>query len=834
MNDDEYDREGVLRTVVDRVVDYLADGVTVHVVGLRGSGRSELLSLLADRLDDDGRPVVQLSGQSAWRSEAYGALMAAGIGPANAPGPRRGAGEMTAALVQHIRQRGVVLVDDADDLDAPSVGALLTAHQQRGLQAVTASRPQLPVRPDTLMTGLNPAVRLRMPMLDVDQVQSITREILGGPVDAPALARIAMKSGGLHGLVRAIAWVGRRNGLFRQRDGVWSIPDDIWADELGSVVEPYLAGATPDLWDAATTLAMLGPLPLDEADKAVQRIDLDRLFTAGLLHHSQEDDGVVGIYPPLLAEFLQREGSPFGMAQARAHDGTTGPEPSVGRTVGADATLRNQRMVRRAQAEVARLREVWELDPSATTAMPLVVAMRAGAVSAPEIEHVIAMTPPEESFTGARLASWYATWKAVDQGDLAGGLAALDAAAEQLPGNRDFLDVTRAHIVFLRDRVPGEELLASLPDSPDAELVVILRAELHLAAGRVDQARALLRGFDPTGRIASGQASVLSALADVLAGGLDEGVTAAHRAFNDTRTAGDPGLVQAHAYAAVLGLTLGGRLTEATQLLSSTLSATTLASYRDVFHTGVLVLGAVVAQAQGRPADARALASQAAAALPSRGPFPAMDPSVPLLLTDPEADLWPLVERRIEQGYLVGALFIAVEAAERSPEPARGARIRELGAAMEGRMLPPVAEYAAAAALGDADAIATAAERLSACGAALMAIRADITRCMLLRRADHADEATALAGEVWRRSAIAGLDRAGLFDRLRADVALSQREQEILEMIAAGRTAGELAGVLHMSVRTVETHLHNISRKAGVSGRDMLVTAATTWLQSPG
>ncbi len=48
---------------------------------------------------------------------------------------------------------------------------------------------------------------------------------------------------------------------------------------------------------------------------------------------------------------------------------------------------------------------------------------------------------------------------------------------------------------------------------------------------------------------------------------------------------------------------------------------------------------------------------------------------------------------------------------------------------------------------------------------------------------------------------------------------LSPREQEILTLIAAGRTAPQAAGDLHISTATVKTHLLHLYEKLGVAER---------------
>ena len=55
---------------------------------------------------------------------------------------------------------------------------------------------------------------------------------------------------------------------------------------------------------------------------------------------------------------------------------------------------------------------------------------------------------------------------------------------------------------------------------------------------------------------------------------------------------------------------------------------------------------------------------------------------------------------------------------------------------------------------------------------------------------------------------------------------LSPREAEVLRLIALGHTNAEIAGLLHLSVRTVETHRAHIQQKLGAGTRAELVRFA--------
>jgi DNA-binding NarL/FixJ family response regulator len=54
---------------------------------------------------------------------------------------------------------------------------------------------------------------------------------------------------------------------------------------------------------------------------------------------------------------------------------------------------------------------------------------------------------------------------------------------------------------------------------------------------------------------------------------------------------------------------------------------------------------------------------------------------------------------------------------------------------------------------------------------------------------------------------------------------LTQREQEVMRLIARGYTYREVAGTLHLSVKTVETHVSAVLRKLQLSNRHEL----TAW-----
>ena len=45
---------------------------------------------------------------------------------------------------------------------------------------------------------------------------------------------------------------------------------------------------------------------------------------------------------------------------------------------------------------------------------------------------------------------------------------------------------------------------------------------------------------------------------------------------------------------------------------------------------------------------------------------------------------------------------------------------------------------------------------------------------------------------------------------------LGSREREVLQLVAEGKTSPEIAALLHIAPKTVETHRQNIMRKLGI------------------
>jgi DNA-binding NarL/FixJ family response regulator len=61
---------------------------------------------------------------------------------------------------------------------------------------------------------------------------------------------------------------------------------------------------------------------------------------------------------------------------------------------------------------------------------------------------------------------------------------------------------------------------------------------------------------------------------------------------------------------------------------------------------------------------------------------------------------------------------------------------------------------------------------------------------------------------------------------------LSEREFEVFQLIAQGRTTSEIAELLHLSMRTVVVHCSNIRRKLNIKHAPELIRYAVRWIGS--
>jgi DNA-binding NarL/FixJ family response regulator len=158
-------------------------------------------------------------------------------------------------------------------------------------------------------------------------------------------------------------------------------------------------------------------------------------------------------------------------------------------------------------------------------------------------------------------------------------------------------------------------------------------------------------------------------------------------------------------------------------------------------------------------------------------------------------------------------------------EAARDALTR-LAAQVGGPFAPLAARHAHAAARADAGELAAVAAGFEDIGADLLAAEVWRSAANLLQRSGRGVPAADA-----RRRVDTLLDRCGrpcspaLAPPGPVGEPLTEREVEVATLAARGRTSPEIAAALHVSVRTVDTHLSRVYRKLMIHGRRELAAA---------
>lgn len=833
--------------VVDDVVGYLRDSVSVNLVGLRQSGRSRIARRVADQLRETGFGVVVVSGVAALADRPLVALALAGVDVPSGSVASSVSGA-AAALSKLLKpDRSVLVVDDADDLDPVSCGVVVAARARHPFPVLSVTRLAGRQSGGTLTTRLQPGVRVALDPLDFDSLHRIIHRMLPGLVNSSAIARIATLSGGLPGLVEAIVDTGRRTGSIAESDdAIWRADGELWDGRLAQAVEPLVADLTDDELDALTRLSSVGTVTVAQGQEIVPDHVFTRINELGLLQVAETPAGpLVGVSPPLAAEYLRRTRATLRRAVV---DGS-GPGADAQATsltprltlTSSRAAILNMRIIDYWRAEADTLRAAWNADPSVENAVLLIRALNAASAGTTEFATVIdgTRTDGADPLWSVRFVEWRAFYRALLLDDLDGACALLAEQRVQLPAFDAQLRAAEAVARLFAGSVPDAELLA--PGGPDEDPLgedglELMRTLAAIATGRTVDALTALPGYASAHPIYVERNRVAAGLARVVHGDFDDAVEWALRAMAEAEAGLNLAEIYGHAYVAALGLTFAGRLDDLDALLGPVLTLSGTAMLSEHYQIGVLALAALSAAWRGRLDYAWSLSVQAETTGRRPGPYPAMLHGVTPLLTDPDMSrdaagerLWGAVAERLSKGYVAAGVAVAVTAVEALPDAERAADAVEQARRTQSPFLVALGDYVAATAAHDPDALATCADDLWARGARLHSVKASVARALVLRARGDVDASVEQAESAWARSSELGQRCRGLFFPLGMSLGLSAREREIALMVADGMSSQKIAALLGLSARTVENYLVNAYRKLRCEGRDDLVRAVSTW-----
>jgi DNA-binding CsgD family transcriptional regulator len=153
------------------------------------------------------------------------------------------------------------------------------------------------------------------------------------------------------------------------------------------------------------------------------------------------------------------------------------------------------------------------------------------------------------------------------------------------------------------------------------------------------------------------------------------------------------------------------------------------------------------------------------------------------------------------------------------------ARLTALADEIDGDLVRTRAAYASAVAAGDSAALDQVATRFEDLGANLYAAESSAEAGVLLRRAGMTRQAAAVEQKAARLLARCEGARTPALQTTAVRVRLTPGELDTAVQAAAGQSNKQIAGAMHLSVRTVESHLQRAYEKLGISGRHELADA---------
>jgi DNA-binding CsgD family transcriptional regulator len=155
-------------------------------------------------------------------------------------------------------------------------------------------------------------------------------------------------------------------------------------------------------------------------------------------------------------------------------------------------------------------------------------------------------------------------------------------------------------------------------------------------------------------------------------------------------------------------------------------------------------------------------------------------------------------------------------------------RLAVIAEEVDGGLVAALATHAAALARANAADLEAAGQAFETLGASLLAAEAYLAAAPAYRSAGRARSASAMTWRAAELAAACGDARTPGLPSGATKWRLTQREQEVAAMAAAGASSREIADRLVLSVRTVDNHLQNIYSKLGVTRRDELAALLRT------
>lgn len=821
---------------VSMVVAYLAHGLDVDLVGRVGSGRTVLLTQLAEALREAGWQCLVLRPPDLADAQHVNALSEA-LRTARKSGgdPTRPRADLMAVESMVAARQTVILIDDWYRLDVDSWAALssVSAHSRVQFVAVhdllhhgTRPNARLPLSPG------DAPVTVRIPHFTIDETRALAHKLLGAAMEPRTVTRFYAKSGGMPGILTTMMIAARVEGLITLRDGAWVATTDLWSPSFEGIVRRQLTSLTVEENSALALISTSRTVHRQGALELVPGHVLDALESREFVRvEARTSREWLTVHPPLIAEYF-RHVDPRGRrdmtvlaTEPGEHDRSAAMlqldpvDPVFLRLIG-----------ERVQERVQDARSAWEESPSAETALRYLEAMRVDEGAAPTVDSVLSDSRAHSGseHAVAEVRSWQASWVASVQGDVPAGLALLDTGATRHGAYERLADAARALLLVDLGRV-DEVDMGTLGDHD--VLPVRVRARLAIARGAVLAARGLFPAAHAALRFARNidrtqqgtDVAALIALVHLGEGDFDAAVEEAVGEFQRAKEELDVPALWASGYVVGVLLNIRGYVNPLQHLADTFQGIGHAPAFPHSPRCGLLCALAPLPTIPGWSPRERNDADS------PEGAYPLMSVrwarAEIIAREDPGAAaelLWEIADSAYRRGAIYAACVAGQRALQLTPDIARGEKVSEWVADTDSVSLSTEQDLIDALASKDATALIDAAEAIVPTGRVTHALHALTIAAQLVDESAGGPESARIAAlRAWLEARFqpGSFDReesTGLFRRL------TEREREVSANVAEGLTNQQIAERLHLSVRTVENHIHRSMRKVGATSRQQL------------
>ncbi len=835
----------------------IESGLSVDVVGSRGSGRTAFIEELSDRLMKERWTIYKIRGVASLRQNPFAALALSGI-VESAPALRMDGvieevARKLAALVTN--ESTAFFIDDWDDLDEATWGVIEYVRRTSGVPIVLSRLQGLRARHTP--TGLHASTLAATYVIDMsplrfDDLDSAVAEYLGGYIEPGTSRRIYAKTGGNVGLALSLVDAMSRDGtLVQLEEDMWTATGELWSSSLRAVMEMHLESLDQVARDALETIAMIGPADIATVRNLVDWKTLEVLEERAMIAFAKGvRSNLVSVVPPLFSSYFRHD--PLSARRIRLTERIVTVLGSVSNLdLDSERDAPDSAVEQKDALFAGMLREnsktlqlvaayEWEKSQTVSTANSyLEVLSQVGLeTTCATIERIFAETNWEsgDAASRAEYCCRQAEWLAYRMGAVDQAVADLESRAPSLAEYGRMLDAKRIRILADCREIPDgfEAELEVTEDLPVKVQLALLESQLQvlMIGCRLKDASRVYREIkrlDPVGTQFTARA--LHGIAQIAQGEYTDGFRDLNNGLDEARGTLDLPVFRLFAGAVVFAHLHSGDMQELANLVDVTLSTGDLSALPPGSRISILVGAAILAGSRGQLALCRKYGEIARSEGLVNGPLPGqdvawIDAQIEILNGNPRrgADiLWDASTTLRDKGAVFAAQLGMLASVEISMDEARLRTALDLiDKHPEAASMVAQSKYIAAVMAHDAEAVIEAGrtlEWLSRQGVALAAYGRAAE--WLADRGVPPERNRALREQ--RRMRVNAGSRVYNSTRFGAmRTFLSKREREVAVLAVRGLSNQEIATHLVLSVRTVESHMHRIMRKFGVSTRDAL------------